>query len=420
MKSSLKNLPKAQVELEIELSPEEFADFSKEAVINLGKEMEMEGFRKGRVPSEIIEKKLSKEKILMEAADLAVKESFIKAVLEKKLEVLSQPQIEILKLTQGDPFSFRAKFFVLPEINLADYRKIASSVGKKEVSVGEKEIDDALLWLQRSRAKFTLKNSGCQPGDWLETEYSSPQIENNKQIKDAFVFGQAGFIPGFEENLAGLKEGEEKEFSVNFPENYFNKDLAGTKVDFKVKVKSVQNMELPELNDEFAKNTGSFANLEALRKSVKEDIIWEKEKDESQRVRQEILDKIADKSQIEIPDILAEKERDKMLENLKQEVSQNLGVPFGDYLARIKKSEPELSEQFLIEARQRIKRHLVLREIAKKENLVPAEEEIKEESNKILRSLPDTKKLDPEQLKNYTEEVIKNEKTLQFLEKLAK
>lgn len=432
MKTSFKNLPKSEVELEIELPAEEFGNFLKKAIFNLGREIKIKGFRQGRVPSEIVEKKIGKDKILVVAADLAIKESYIKAILENNLEVISQPEFEILKMpvphqtedsgagAQGNPFSFRAKFFVLPQVKLTDYKKIAAGCQKKEISVKDKEVEEALLWLQRSRAKFTLKTAPCQENDWVEIEYFSSQIEGGKKINDAFVFGQSGFVQGFEENLAGMKGGEEKEFSVNFPENYFRKDLAGKKMDFKVMMKSVQNMEVPEINDEFAKNTGNFATLEALEKSVKEGINWEKEKEESQRLRQEVLDKIAGKSEVDIPDILAEREREKMLENLKQEVSQNLGISFIDYLARIKKSEPDLAVQLLGEARQRIKRHLVLREIPKKENIIPTEEEIKEESVKILRTLPENQKLDPEQLKNYTEEVLKNEKTFQFLENLIK
>jgi len=310
------------------------------------------------------------------------------------------------------------------EIKLPDYKKIASKVRKRKVEVSGGEVEEALNWLQKSRAKFSLKDSPCQKGDWLEIEYWSNQIENGTKRKDAFLLGQGQLIPGFEENLEGMKIGQEKEFQLTFPENHYRKDLIGKKIDFQVKINSIQKVEFPEINDQFAQNLGQFQNLEALKKSIKEGLDLEKEEIESKRAQKEILEKIGQGIEIELPEDLVEKEKKQMVENLKINVFQNLQIPFEDYLKKINKTEKEILDYFLPEAKKRVKNFLILKEIGKREGVEVSGEEIKEEINKILKHYPSIEKaekeLDLEKLKMYIENRIKNEKTLQMLEGLAK
>jgi trigger factor len=309
------------------------------------------------------------------------------------------------------------------EIELPDYKKIASQIRKRKLQVSEEEVEDALIWLQKSRAKFSLKDSPSQKGDWIEIEYWSSQIDNGFKIKDAFILGQGKFIPGFEENLENLKSGQEKEFQLTFPENHYRKDLVGKRFDFHVKINSVQKVELPEINDQFAQNLGRFQNLEALKKSIKEGISLEKEERESQRVRMAILEKIAQDTEIKIPEILVEEEKKRMLEDLKTKIPQLLQISFEDYLVKINKTEKEVLDGFSAEAEKRIKKLLILKEIGKRERIEVSKEEIEEEINKILKNYSSVeeaeKELDLEELKMYIEDRIRNEKTLQFLEGLT-
>lgn len=302
MKVVIQNLPFSRIELRIEVPAEEFDQFYQKAILNFGKDLEIPGFRKGKIPKNIIEKEIGREKILKEAAEIAIKENYLKAILENKIEPLSQPEIEILKLpaphriysgagAPGNPLEFKAKTSVLPEVKLLDYKKIASEVKKREIEVTKDEIENLRL---------------------------------------------------------------------------------------------------------------------------------EKERLERERFRQEILDEIAKDTEIEIPEILIREEKKRMLESLKRQVPQILQISFEDYLKKISKSEEELLDSFLAEARRRIKNSLVLREIEKKENIEVSDEEIKKETSQILKFYPETKKLDPEQLKDYTKEIIKNEKTFQFLEKFSR
>ena len=447
MESTIKKLPNSEIELKIEVSAKELNHFIDQATLNLGKDLEIKGFRKGKASKEIVEEKLGKEKILIEAADLAVKENYQKAVLENKIAPISAAKIEIQKLAQGNSFIFLAKTSILPELKLPDYRKIAAKVEKKQIKIEEKEVADALMWLQKSRAKFILKNQPAQKGDFVEIEYWSSQLDELKQQgqKDAFILGEGHFIPGFEEKLIGMKAGpasaplsgamagkpsqvfqkkilagkEEKEFSLIIPEKHPLRKY-GREIAFKVKINSVQTIELPEINDQLAKGLGKFENLESLKKNIKEGINLEKRQAESRRLRQEILEKISEEVKCDIPEVLVEREQKQIMENIKKQVSEKLKISFTDYLGKIKKTEKEISDSSLAEAQKRVKNFLVLSEIGRKENIEVLEEEIRKETDKMLKqhaNVEQTKKdLDLEGLKEYTKEAIRNEKIFQLLE----
>lgn len=413
MKSTVKKLPKSEIELEIEVSAEEFGRFIEQATLNLGRDLEIKGFRKGKAPKNIIEEHIGPEKILIEAGDLAVNETYKKAVLENKIEAIFQPKIEIKKLAKGSDLVFSAKTAVLPEIKLPDYGKIASKIKRNKVVVEEKEIENALKWLQKSRAKFTLKNQPAQKGDFVEIEYWSAQIQGEGR-KDAFILGEGHFIPGFEEKIIGMKSGEEKE-NITLDKN--NK-----KITLRVKAVSVQNVEFPELNDEFAKSLGKFENLDVLKKNIRQGLVLEKEQAEKHRVRQEILERISEKTKAEIPEILIREEQEQMLENLKKMVSERLKISFEDYLKKLKKTEEEILGSFLLKAQKKVKSSLILREVGKRKKIEVSEEEINQEVNKILKHYPNVEKvkegIDPEKLKEYTKEVLRTEKIFQLLENL--
>jgi trigger factor len=422
MKLKIQKLPDSELELKIELSTEEFEKFFNKAIFELGKDLETPGFRKGKLPKEIIEKEIGRERILREAAEMAVRENYLKVISQKNLEVLGRPKIEILKLAPGNPFEFKIIVPVLPEIKLPDYKKIASEVKRKEIIVSEGEITETLSWIAKSRSKFIPKEEGAREGDFIEIEYNSSQVENGRKIKDQFILGRGGLIPEFETNLKGMKSAEEKQVSLTFPENHFRKDLAGKRADFKIKMVSVQRVEVPEISDEFARGLGKFENLAGLKKSISEGIKLEKEIQESERVRKEILERMSKATDMEIPKILVEEQKKRYLEDLKKQVLDLLKTDFRSYLKEINKTEKELLDSFQDQAKNQIKNLLILREIQKEEKIEPSEEEIKREVNEILReySTEQAQKLDLERLKSYTKERIGNEKTLRFLEGFTK
>ncbi len=424
MKASIKKLPNSKVEILFEVPWQEFFPYLDRAAQDLGKNLKFKGFRQGKVPREMIEREIGKERILAEAAELVVKNKYPRLVFEKKLEVIDTPQVEILKLARDNPFSFRIRVNVLPEIPLPDCQKIASEVEKKEVSIEAKEVEDALKFLARSRASFKDLDRAAQQGDFMEIEYKSPQIENDKVFQDGFLLAKGQFVPGFESNLEGMGAGQKKEFIVHFPKDYFKKGLADRKVNFRVKVKKVQQMELPELNDDFAQNLGEFKNLEELKQGIRKGIRKEKTTKETQRRRTEILEKISGALKFEIPQVLIDLEKDRILDNLKKEAVQELKMSFEDYLKKIQKTEKELRDSFSEEAQKKVKNLLILRELGKKEKIVVSEEEIKTAANGFLKNYPGInqakKEIDIDRLKEYYRGILYNEKIFERLENFSK
>jgi trigger factor len=422
MKTSIKKfLEESKIEVEIEISKEEFENFLEGTIVELGRNLEAGGFRKGHLPREIVIQKIGKEKILEKASIKAIKEIWQRVVKESGLDVLGPPKIEILKLDFGKPLVFKVKTFILPEIALPDYKKIASEVKKREVSVKEKEVLETLKWIQKSRAKMSQKKGPCLLGDMVEIQYQSQEDKNPQ--KDNFILGEGYFIPEFEEKIKGMSQGEEKEFFVSFPQNYFRPDFAGRDIKFWVRVVSIKKIELPPIDDQWAKSLGNFNDLNELKESIKEGIKKEKEEIESQKRRKEILERISGATDIKIPQVLIDFEKERTIEDLKQKIPQVLRISFEEYLKKIKKTEEDLVRSLLPEIEKKIKNFLVLGEIRKREKIEAKEEEIVEEANKVLtqyRNVEEAQKaIDPKVLREYTKEKIENEKTLRFLENLA-
>ncbi len=418
METKQKKLPGSKIELTFELTAEEFGHHFEHALEHLKGHVKVDGFRPGQAPAKMVEDKLKPEALLMEAGDHAVQHVYTDYVHENKLEPVGQPEVKILKIAKGNPFSFTAVITVLPDVELPDYKEIAKTIKSNEVSVTEEEVQESLSYLQKTRSKMTLKNESAENKDFVEITYQNKDINNGKEVEDKFVLGEGGFMKGFEDNIVGMKAGEEKEFKAVFPETSPQKNLAGKEGDFKIKVKSVQKMELPEINDEFAKQMGAFETLVALKDSVKQGISMEKTEAEKQRKRGEILEKIAEKSKFEMPEAMVEYEKQRLLEDLKKRVTQNMKLTFEQYLAAVKQTEDQLKETFQKEAEKRLKGFLILRQISKVEKIEISEKEVEEEVEKSVKNYPKEQmdKIDINELKEYTKGVINNEKIFNLLE----
>jgi len=396
MEVKQKKLPKSQIELEFELTAEEFDEHFKHALEHLKSHVKVEGFRPGHAPAKLVEDRIGKENLLMEAGDHAVQHVYSDYIRQSGLEPAGHPEVKIKKIAKGNPFIFTATITVLPEVELPDYKKIAASAKSKEFSVTEQEAEDAIKYLQKSRAKMSLKNDPAEKGDFVEIVYQNKDINSGKEIDDKFILGEARFIKGFEENILGMKAGEEKTFEL--PE----------KGSFKVVLKSVQNMELPEINDEFAKQLGTFESLVVLKTSIKEGITAEKEEAEKQRRREEILEKIAAKSKFEVPESLVEHEKQRLLDNFKDRISQTFSAQGGpasgweEYLSAVKQTEEQLKESFKKQAEKQLTDFLILREIGRKEKIEVSDAEIEA--------------VDTKAPKEYTKNVLFNEKVFKLLE----
>lgn len=422
MKTSFRKLPKSEVEIDFEMDAEEFGKHAEGALLRFKESVKLDGFRHGHAPLNMVEQKVGSENLLMEAGDSAIKDAYGKFMAENNLEPIGSPKVKITKIAKGSPFEFKVKAVVLPEIKLPDYKKIATGVKSEQVSVDNKEVEESLAYLQKSRAKFSQVDRGAEKKDFVEIEYQNERINGGKAVKDKLILDEGGFMKEFENNLLGMKAGEEKEFMAKFPENTPDKTIAGKESNFKVKIVSVQKMELPPLDDEFAKVIGHFGNLAALKDNLKEGIVMEKSEAEKQRKRSEIMEKIAEKVFVELPEKMIDYETQRLLENMKNQITQGLKISFEEYLASIIKTEEEIRKSFVPQAEKRLKESLILREIGKTEQVKASKEETEEEMNKIIKnySKNQIEKIDIAKFKEYTEKVIANEKIFQLLEKLSR
>ncbi|MFA6190433.1 MAG: trigger factor [Candidatus Staskawiczbacteria bacterium] len=422
MEVKSKKLPNSQIEITFEITAEEFAEHTAHALEHMKHHVKVDGFREGKAPTAMVEDKIKPEALLMEAGDHAVQHVYTDYIRESKLEVVGQPEVQIVKIAKGNPFVFKAVVTVLPEVELPDYKEIAKKVKGQEISVTEQEIQDSIAYMQKTRAKFTAHNNPAEKKDFVEIKYLNKDINGGKEVDDKFILGEGGFMKGFEEGIEGLKAGEEKEITVTFPENSPSKNLAGKEGVFKIKVISVQKMELPEINDEFAKQLGAFDSLVALKESMKEGIKMEKTEAEKQRLRGEILEKIAEKAKFEMPVAMVEYEQQRLLEDLKNRITSSIKITFEEYLTSIKKTEEEIKETYKKEAEKRLRGFLVLRELGKKENVEVTEKELDDELEKVVKnySKEQLAQIDISELREYTKGVLNNEKIFNILENLTK
>ncbi|MDD3487218.1 MAG: trigger factor [Candidatus Moranbacteria bacterium] len=422
----IKKLPKSQVELKFTVPSDEFDRFLENAAAEISKDLKIDGFRPGKAPFDVVEKKAGSEKILAHGAEKAIKKTYVDAILKGHIEVIGEPKINISKIAKGNDFEFTATVAVMPKIELPNYRSIAKSIERKNPEkAGEKEIEKELETLQKSRAKLVTVARGARKGDRVEIDFDvfvdGKIIDGGSAKNHPLTIGENYFIPGFEDNLVGMGEKDKKEFDLAFPKDYHQKDLSGKPARFKVKMKIVQEKELPKINDDFAKSLGDFENFEALKKSLSEGINLEQEKKESEKWRTETIEKIAGESKIELPDILIDQELEKMLGEMEQNIA-SMGMDLETYLGNIKKSKDELVEGWKDTAEKRVRAALVLREIAAGEEIKAPAEEVEQEINKAMayyKTIPDMEKnIDMEKLYNYIQGIILNEKVFQFLEKL--
>lgn len=423
MTQLIKKISDSEVEIMVEVSQEEFALYYKKVISDLGRDIKVKGFRKGHIPQSVIEQEVGSIQILEKTAQEVIARYYIKIVKENNLQVIDKPKIEILKLALGNPFNFRVRVTVLPEIKLPDYRRIISSMKREKVYVAEQEVKKTIDWLRRSRAKLIALGREARKGDFVEIEYFSPQIERGRKRKDSFVLGQGGFIPGFEEKIEGMKAGQETdEFSLDIPENHFMKELAGRKINFRIKLIAVFKIELPELDDRFAQSLGKFQDVPSLKKSIREGILAEKENKAKEKFRQKILEKIINSIEWDIPEVLVEAEKNRLFSEFKENFLRGSKVSFEEYLKKTKRTEKEIKDGFENLAIKNIKMSLTLKEISKKENIQASPQEIENQINEWFKKYPDieyAQSLDLEKLKEYTRERIINEKTLQLLESIT-
>lgn len=426
MKHQIKKLPKSEIELEVSVSVEEMEVFWKIARKKVSEGIQMKGFRPGKAPSSVLASSGAEEDIHNEAANIAINKTYPEILEEEDIEPIGRVNAEVLKLAPNNEFVYKLKFFVLPEVNLSDYKKIAKEIlkNKKKSEVKKEEIEKAIDWLRKSRAELIEAKREAKNGDLVEVSIES--LAGDKKMEKAsgeekFVLGEGNFLPGFEKQIEGMKKEEKKEFELVAPDDYWDESLRGQKLSFKVKVNNVNERKLAEKNDEWAKKVGNFKSFQELEKSVGEGILAEKDLKERDKIRVQIMEKLLAETKIDLPEILVENETHHRLHEL-EHMAQDAGLSLDDYLQKAKKDKKSVELELKKESEKTVGGMLILKEISKRENCVASEEEVEAAMAGFLARFGDLKEaekqIDKQALRGYTEERLINEKVFQFLENL--
>ena len=429
METEIKKLPKSEIEVKVSIPWEEWKDFWKGAEGEALGKVKIKGFRPGKAPADMAERRIDKADVLDRAAEKAIQKTYAEIIAGNKIEALGSPRVEITKISQGGELEYKIKTPVMPEVKLGAWQENVKKINKdykgKEIKIEEDDIKKELERLANSRVKLVTVNREAKKGDSVEIDFDVIQngvnIENGSGRKHPLILGKGVFIPGFEENIAGMKENEEKEFELKFPDGYHAKNLAGKTAVFRVKMKLVQERQMPEVNDDFAKSLGKFENLEALKKNIREGITLEKKEKQKEERRNNFLDKLLDVMKADLPEILVHEELHKMINEFEMQLS-GMGMEFESYLNQIKKNREDLEKDWKPQAEKRIKSAMVLEKVAQDEGIKVASEKIEEEMNKMMQYYKSVKDLDKninmERLYNYVKGILTNEEVFKFLENI--
>lgn len=425
MQITKKELEKSQIELTVELPWEQVEGYITQAVKRISEQVDIPGFRKGTAPIDVIKKKVGDMTVLQEAAALAVDKTLPKAIEEHKLQTVGQPAINFEKLAWENPLIYTATIPVVPSVKVGDVTAIKAS--KPTVEVTEEEVTQVLENLQKMRAKEVLVERAAANGDKTEVNFNvyldGIPVEGGKGDKYPLVLGDGQMIPGFEEQVVGMNAGEEKEFKLSFPEEYHNKQLAGKEAEFKVKLESVFERQLPELNAEFAAEMGEYETIDGLKDAIENNLRQEKEQKIESDFEREVIEDLVNRSTFgEIPEIMINQETNQMLSELERNVAAQ-GLKFDDYLMHMKKDRGQLKLDFAPDAVKRIKSALVIRELAMKESIQPSDDEITEELAQLTQAYGShpgmAQQLKSAQYREYVKNVLRNRKTLEWLKEQA-
>ncbi|TQR19889.1 trigger factor [Psychrobacillus vulpis] len=388
------------------------------------KQINVPGFRKGKMPRPMFEKMYGVESLYQDALDYILPHAYASAVEEAGIDPVDRPEIDIVTMEKGQPLVFTAKVVVKPEVTLGEYKGL--EVTKLETEVTEEEIEEQLKSQQARLAELVVKEDAIVEGDTAVIDFEGfvdgVAFEGGKGTDYPLEIGSNSFIPGFEAQLVGLKTGEEKDVEVSFPEEYHATELAGKPAVFKVTVKEVKGKELPELNDDFAKEVDAeVEGIEGLRAKLKEVTASEKKQLSEQSLRDDLVEAAAANATMDVPDAMVNSETDRMLQEFGQRLQQQ-GMNLDLYYQFSGQDEAALRGQMEEDAKKRVQVSLTLEAIAEKEGIQVTEAEATAELEKMGAQF----NMSAEDIKNALggTEVLENDlrfqKTIEFLVENAK
>ena len=394
---SCEKVEKSQVALTVEVSAAEFEAAIEKAYQKMRKKINVQGFRPGKAPRKIIEGMYGAEVFFEEAINIAFPEAYEAAVKEKKLQVVGYPTVEMVGECTKEGFTFKATAPVYPEVTLGQYKGL--SAPKDEVKVTAADVDERLKQLSDRNTRLVSVDREAKEGDTAVIDFEGfldgKPFDGGKGENHSLELGSHSFVPGFEEQVVGMKAGEEKDIDITFPEDY-HADLAGKAVVFKVKVHEVKEKEVPEMDDEFAKDVSEFDTLKELKADLKKKITEERQKDADRAFEDVLMEQVAANITADVPDAMIETQARQFLDNFKMQIAQS-GIPYDQYMKMTGMDEAQLLADAKEPAERQVRMDLAVAAIIKAENLDATDEEVEAEFKKLSEQYS----MDIEMVKKY-------------------
>ncbi|MFO0764799.1 MAG: trigger factor [Patescibacteria group bacterium] len=415
-------LPKAQVQISFEVPWEEALPYLEEAAKDISKAKPLPGFRPGHATYEDVKRAHGEMAILETAIERIVRSAYVKTVLAEKLNTVGSPSITMDALTPGQTIKFTTVVSIVPTITkLASYD--ACKVKKNKTEVNEAQVEEAIDQMRKMRAEDIKVERAATLEDMvmidMEMVHNNVTLEGGKGADYRVYLNEPHYIPGMTEQLVGVKEGDEKTFVLPFPENHYQKHLAGKDITFVTKTKGVFERKMPTANDEFAKAYG-LEGIADLRSKLKENLINETESRAAEAAEIEMLEKLVDASTFgDVPDVLINEEVNRMMKELEHGIEEQ-GMTMENYLSSIKKTKDDLKLDFIKQAIRRINTAILIKEVSVKEKLEVTEEEIDAEIDTILDQVPADDAATRERVtspdyREYVSIQMRNRKAIEFL-----
>lgn len=394
MKYTIKKLKDSKISVSISIEEKDINHARKHAVEKIASEVKVSGFRAGKVPESVLVKQVGADAIQMETENIAISHAYMDFLKESKTLPLDKPEI---KITKESPLEFTAEISVKPEIKLGDYRKVV--VKKEDIKISKKEIDEVIEDLSKRAPDYKEVTRKAKKEDRLTIDFAGFDLEGNAVPNTSaqdhvIVIGSNTFIPGFEDELIGLKANEDKEFKIKFPENYQAKEMASKEFKFKVTVKKVEESKLSDINEDFVeKITGKKDTVESLRQEIEKNLLIKKERESRVKREEELLEKLLKASnKFEVPQVLVNEETEFILDNLRMQGLQQ-GLPWENYLKALNKTEEDLKREFKNKAETQVKYRLIIQEIIAVEKIDADDKEVeKRASAELMKHKPEHQK----------------------------
>ncbi|SFG34146.1 trigger factor [Halobacillus alkaliphilus] len=368
--------------LTVEVPASEFDQALDQAFKKVVKDVQVPGFRKGKVPRKLFEQRFGVESLYQDALDIVLPQAYSNAVEETGIEPVDRPEVDVKQIEKGEDLVFTAEVTVKPEVTLGEYKGL--EVEEQSTEVTEEDVQNELKQLQEKQAELVVKEDGeVEDGDTVVMDFEGfvdgEAFEGGQAENYSLEVGSGSFIPGFEEQLVGKKAGEETEVTVTFPEEYHAEDLAGKEATFKVTIHEIKGKEFPELDDEFAKDVDEeVESLDELTKKTRERLEEQKKTDAENQKRDTLVTKASENAEVEIPESMVDTELDRMVQEFEQRL-QMQGMTKDMYFQFTGQDEDALREQMKEDAGKRVKTNLTLEAIAEAEDVNVADEDVNAE-----------------------------------------